>query len=124
MWGLLAQAAEMIPNDPVSYRKYKGKTKNAAGIYNDTYDAAVAVAGAFVQPVRSAMYAQLGIQLGKNVRQVFLPVNVAGMEDMSDGGDILVFEGKNWRIIAVDNWYAHDGWKSVIVEEEKVYSGL
>lgn len=124
MWGLLAQAAEMIPNDPVSYRKYKGKTKNAAGIYNDTYDTAVAVAGAFVQPVRSAMYSQLGIQPGKNVRQVFLPVNVAGMEDMSDGGDILVFEGKNWRIIAVDNWFQHDGWKSVIVVEEKVYSGL
>lgn len=124
MWNLLAQVNGMIPTDPVKYRKYSSSTLNGFGIEQQSYGAEVSVPGAYVQPVRSAMYAQLGLQVGKNVRQVFIPANVQGMENMSDGGDVLIFEGKTWKIKAVEDWYAHDGWKVAIVIEDKVYSAL
>lgn len=114
----------MIPTDPVQYRKFTSDSMTSWGTQTQSYGEAITVPYAYVQPVKSAMYAQLGLQVGKNVRQVFLPADVAGMEELSDGGDVLLFEGKTWKIKAVENWYQHDGWKSIIVVEDKAYSGL
>ena len=124
MWNLLGQVTGMIPTDPVQYRKFTSGGITSWGEQTQSYGEVVNVPGAYVQPVRSAMYAQLGLQVGKNVRQVFLPADVKGMEELSDSGDVLLFEGKTWKIKAVENWFQHDGWKSVIVEEDKVYGGL
>lgn len=124
-WNLLAQASELIPSAEVQYRKFNGDAEsNDFGIVPQPYGDPVTVPMAHVQPVPSRMYAQLGLQPGRNLRRVFLPADVEGMESVSVGADILLFEGKEWKIRDMKDWFGYDGWKALVVEENKEYPTL
>lgn len=122
MWELLNRALSLIPAVTVEYRQYIGSSSNSFGVVVAEYGDPVTIANAHVQPVKSEMYPQLGLQLGKNLREVFIPANLNGMEEISVGGDILIFENKTWRIISDESWYSYDGWKVLTVIEEKDYN--
>ena len=124
-WDLLKQATELIPGQTVQYRKRSGvATVNSFGIVASPYAAAVAVKGAHVQPIPSKMFAQLGLQPGRNARRVFVRADLEGMEAQYEGGDLLLFEGRTWKIVSVDNWYGYDGWKALVAVEEKTYPAI
>lgn len=123
-WNLLKQASAVIPCAKIQYRKYAGNAQeNDFGIIPPPYGDPVTVR-AHVQPVPSAMYAQLDLQPGRNARRVFIPADVSGMEEIGVGGDVLLFGGKTWKITSVEDWHGYDGWKALVVVEEKDYPTL
>ena len=121
-WDLLKQASDLIPTQAVQYRKHTGgATINDFGIDVPQYASATSIKGVHVQAMPSKMYAQLGLQPGRNARRVFINADLQGMESQFEGGDLLIFEGRTWKIVSVDDWYGYDGWKALSVVEEKTY---
>lgn len=121
-WNLLNEASGLIPSVTVKYRKCNADAEsNAFGIVAPPYGEEITVDKAHVQPMPSAMYAQLGLQPGRNARRVFLPADVNGMEVEYSGGDVLLFDNRIWKIHEVKDWYGYDGWKALAVVENKDY---
>ena len=119
-WNLLNQVRGMIPSTTVKIRKVGTVSVNSMGYLVDARPEETTIAGCYIQPMNSAMYAQLGLQPAQNARVVFLPANVEGMESAAVDGDLLIFEGRNWRIVNdPGNWYVFDGWKMIAVVEDK-----
>lgn len=124
-WNLLNQVRGLIPSTTVKILKVGTVSVNSAGYFVDARPQETTVKGCYIQPMSSAMYAQLGLQPAENARMVFLPADVKGMESVGVDGDRLVFEGKTWRIVnATGNWYEFDGWKMIAVVEEKTRNVL
>lgn len=124
-WNLLNQVRGLIPSTTIKVRKVGTVSVNSMGYVVDARSEEVTIAGCYIQPMNSAMYAQLNLQPAQNARMVFLPADVQGMESVGADGDLLMFEGKNWRIVnAPGNWYEFDGWKMIAVVEEKARNVL
>ena len=123
MFDLLNKAVAIIPPVEIKYRKFTSGTVNSFGIVPTLYGSAVTTSGS-VQPLDNALYERYGLQLSKNAREVYIPANVDGMAQISIGGDILLFEGKSWSIVSEENWHPYDGWKTLIVVEDKQYNAL
>ena len=112
---LLNMAMGLIGAQAVGWRKYLGKTTNAAGFDVVTWAAAVTTYGSF-QPVTAAMIQQLGLDMTKNYATFFASAEF-GDPDRDKTGDRLTYAGKTYQIESKTPWHAQDSWEYVLCVE-------
>jgi len=115
---LLNRAMAIIPPTPVVYKKFLGNVVSSNGISKPTYSEPITIENASVQPVKKLAYQELGLDLQKEYRTVFVPANIVSLEGQLSS-DIFIFEGRTWKAFGNTSWYSYDGWNELIVVGEK-----
>lgn len=114
---ILRTAQNLIPKQSFKYLKYLGNNINEFGINVPTYAEPVVVEGN-IQPPELSLYDAAGLDFSKNYRQIFVSLDVSGIEKQSQP-DRFVFENKTWEVVKNSPWYEFNGWNSILVVEIK-----
>lgn len=109
---LLKQAFNIIAQQTVIYKKYKGRIVNAIGQYETEYEPPVAIKGS-LQPLPRKLYQQYGLDLSKQYIIFYTPIKLQDVM-RNTSGDQLIVNGAIYQIESATDWHAIDGWMSVI----------
>lgn len=118
---LLNMALDLIGAQPdVYWRQQTGRTLDEAGEWVPEYAPPLPVKGS-LQPLSSARYQQLGLDLARRYFTFFTSAPVQGVgRDRS--GDLLDIAGRRYQVEAISNtdgggsdWSEIDGWREVVV---------
>lgn len=114
---LLQQALTVIKPTAVDYYRYSGRATNAIGLDVATYDAAVRLSKASVQPVDRAAFKQMGLDYNKRYIEIF--VLGADIEDLgrARAPDQFGYNGRRFEVIGETDWNEIDGWDRVLAVE-------
>lgn len=112
---LLNMALGLIVGQTVGYRKYLGKTTNAAGIDVVNWAPTTNVSGS-LQPIDTTLMATLGLDLDKEY-VTFYSVQPIGDLGRDRTSDRITYGGKTFQVISKANWVGQDGWNRVLCVE-------
>lgn len=115
---ILNTALRTIRATPITYRKFLGNTKTPNGIIVPQYAAPVAITQASVQPVSMEIYQQLGLDMQKEYRRVFVSADAVALEGQLSS-DKFEFDGKTWTAWGNRAWHTYDGWNELILVGDK-----
>lgn len=113
---LLNQALTLIPKQKFTFCKYQGQTVNKLGIKQDVYAAGIEFEGS-VQAVEQAMYEKLGLQWSKKYIQIYSSLDIRNTDNDQVSPDKIIWNGKEYLVTKVTNWYLQDGWTNIIAVE-------
>lgn len=113
---LLNQALSIIPKQKFTFCKFKSQTVNDYGIKQDVYETGIEFEGS-VQAVEQAMYEKLGLEWSKKYIQVYSSLDIRNMDNDQVSPDKIIWNGKEYIVIKVTNWYLQDGWTNIIAVE-------
>lgn len=110
---LLAAALSAITPQPVTYLAATGRTTDGAGRQTPVYAAPVVVYGSF-QAVNTDMLTRYGLDMNKRYATIYASVRFRepGRDQAPDAFD---FDGRRWVAVTGVDWFAIDGWDSVLV---------
>lgn len=114
---LLNQALSIIPKQNFTYIKYKGVTVNELGIKQDTYETPVDFEGS-VQAISQDMYEKLGLDWSKKYIQIYSSLDIRNTDNDQVSPDKIIWNGKEYIVTKVTNWYQQDGWTNIIAVEQ------
>jgi E217 collar protein gp28 len=109
---LLNVALSAIVAQSITYIKAASRTLNDVGQWLTTYDSPITILGSF-QPVARSMYTQLGLNFNKDYFYLYTSNDVIDL-DRDITADQVQFNGITYQCEAATEWYAIDGWKSVL----------
>jgi hypothetical protein len=110
---LLKKAMRLIGSQTVTYFRNTGRTTSATGRDVPEYAAPVEVSSGSVQPVDSARYAEMGLDVERVYVTWYVPADVFGVgRDAS--GDVIEWMGGRYQCQHGTDWYGQDGWKSIV----------
>lgn len=115
---LLNKALSIIPKQKFTFCKYQGQTVNEIGIKQDVYDTGIECEGS-VQAVEQAMYEKLGLQWSKKYIQIYSSLDIRNTDADQVSPDKVIWNGKEYIVTKVTNWYLQDGWTNIIAVENK-----
>jgi len=110
---LLAMALTVQGQQAVVYRRATARTTDAAGRLVTTYAAPVTIYGSF-QAVNTSLLTQYGLDLNKRYSTFYASsrFNEPGRDQAPDAFD---YDGRRWIAVTGVDWFAQDGWDSVLV---------
>lgn len=112
---LLNLAHSVIMPTGFDYYSFISRTPNAIGYDVNTFAAPVKQYGS-VQPVQQNMYQQLGLDFNHAYFTFFVSRDVVEVtRDVS--ADYILWNGKKYKCLSKMDWYAGDGWVSVLCIE-------
>lgn len=99
---ILGMALSVIRPQTVQLRRFVSRTENGVGDTIPVFAAPVDISGS-VQPVDKKLYQQLGLNLSKNYRMlwVFGDVQPTGRDR---DGDIVLWNGQTWQCESDRDW--------------------
>lgn len=112
---LLRMALGIISPQSVQWRAFISRTSNVAGDWESTFAAAVTITGS-MQPVKSSLYEQLGLDLTKNYQNLHTSADVRATTRDREG-DLVMFGGKAWQCQSDRDWRMVDGWRVMLMIE-------
>lgn len=108
----LKMAQRIIAFQTVTYFQAVSRALNSVGQWITTYDAGVSMQGSF-QPLPTGLYEQYGLDLAKSYYTFYTSNNVqVPQRDVS--GDQISFNSNRYQCESNANWYATNGFKSVL----------
>ncbi|MBP3514294.1 MAG: hypothetical protein J6J74_07455 [Elusimicrobiaceae bacterium] len=110
---LLSQAFNIIPTQEFEYCAFTGKTVNTLGVFVNEYAAPVKYFGS-IQALEQTQYEKLGLNFEREYRTVYASVQMKGLDKQATP-DILIFEGRRWKVIRNTPWFNIDGWCGAVV---------
>jgi hypothetical protein len=110
---VLGIAFGAIAQQTVQHLSATGRTQNAVGAWVTTYAAPVSLPSSF-QPVDAKKYEQLGLDLMKEYKNIWLKTPVAGIQ-RGASPDRFTYAGRLYEVADVKDWYGQDGWSEVVV---------
>lgn len=113
---LLNQALTLIPKQTFTYCKFKSQTVNDYGTKQDVYETGIEFQGS-VQAIEQAMYEKLGLQWSKKYIQIYSSLDIRNTDNQQVSPDKIIWNGKEYIVIKVTNWYVQDGWTNIIAVE-------
>lgn len=113
---LLNQALTLIPKQKFTFCKYQGQTVNELGIKQEEYAAGIEFEGS-VQAIEQAMYEKLGLQWSKKYIQIYSSLDIRNTDNTQISPDKVIWNGKEYIVTKVTNWYLQDGWTNIIAVE-------
>lgn len=113
---LLNQALTLIPKQKFTFCKYQGQTVNELGIKQEVYAAGIEFEGS-VQAIEQAMYEKLGLQWSKKYIQIYSSLDIRNTDNTQISPDKVIWNGKEYIVTKVTNWYLQDGWTNIIAVE-------
>lgn len=112
---LLDRALRIIKKQPIAYYRAASISTNDIGLDVSTYQSPVTIYGS-VQAVPRSLYQYLGLDLQKNYINVHVSADIVDVKrDVS--GDQISFNGKRYQCESKTDWFAVDGWVSVLCVE-------
>lgn len=118
---LLAQAFSIFPTQEFEYCAFKSKSINSLGVFINEYYPPVTCRGS-IQAIEQTQYEKLGLDFEREYRAVYASVKLDGLGGQ-ETPDILIFEGRRWKVIKNTPWFHMDGWSSVIVTPDEENKG-
>lgn len=110
---LLNLALSVQGRQVVQWFQATGRAPNSVRELVTTYVDAIDVPGSF-QPKNRAWAQSHGLELGKTYAMFYASEPMKSVaRDLS--GDKFVFGGANWQSVGDVNWFAQDGWESVLL---------
>lgn len=109
---LLNMALGLISGQAVGWRRYLGKSPNAAGIMVVTWATPVTITGSF-QPIDGKLLQQYGLDLTKDYATFYASQEFTDPE-RDKTGDRLEYGGQTWQVEGKCPWYLQDGWSRVL----------
>lgn len=122
MFGNLQRiASRYIPQQPLLWYRFRERVTDERGHERNIYYEPVCVHGSWqtmdTQDIQSA-----GLDTAQVYRRFYTSHDIRGIQRGSSP-DYLVFGGKRYDVIGDADWYAQDGWKSVICIEAGNHDG-
>lgn len=114
---LLKIASSIIPQQTFVYYKFNKAQANDIGVVEDTYDDGVILEGS-VQAISQDMYQKLGLDFSKKYISIHTSADIRNVDSSQPSPDKVVWNGKEYLIVKVSNWYQQDGWVKVVAVEE------
>jgi len=109
---ILNLALRVIQPQTVAYHRFIGRTTNSAGYEVAQYAAAKDIRGS-LQAVPRNVYQQYGLDLNKNYKMFYAPLDMLDIQrDCS--GDQITFCGQIFQVLSAVDWLHIDGWESVL----------
>ncbi len=112
---LLNMAMGPIARQSVQWRAWTSRALNAAGDWVSTFAEATTISGS-MQPVSTALYMQLGLDLRKNYHHLWTTADVRATTRDREG-DLIVFGGKSWQCQSDRDWRMVDHWRKMLMVE-------
>lgn len=110
---LLNMAARLVRLDKPQHVRYKGETKDAAGIVTPEYYSPVTIT-ASMQPVPRDLVEKMALDLNKSYMMAYTSID---LRDLKRGApcDMLNFAGRVWNVESNTDWKSQDGWRGSLV---------
>lgn len=127
-YNILRTAFSMIPHSSVKFRKFISKSVNDFGVTVQNFTAEEEVE-AIVEPgiissfggsrIELKDYKELGLDWSKRYVTAWLPYR--GLENAADrdGADQIIYLGKTFSVLQVENWGEYNGWQRCYCVEIK-----
>lgn len=115
---LLNTALKAIPSQTVELHRFKEKVRDPVFGDKPVYFDPEIIRGSW-QAVDVQDVKELGLDTAKRYRRFYTSHNI---KDVQRGlmPDLVVYDGKKYAVVGDADWYAQDGWKSLLcVEEER-----
>lgn len=109
---LLAEALEVIEPQLITYFRNTGRTQNDVYQWVSDFDAGTEIY-ASVQAVKRSVYDQFGLEFQRNYVMLFVMVDAIDL-DRDVSGDEFEWNGRRYRCESESDWYAMDGWTSIL----------
>jgi len=114
---LLNIASSIIPQQVFTYYKFNKAEVNDIGNVVDTYDDGVILEGS-VQAISQDMYEKLGLDFSKKYISIHTSADIRNVDNSQKSPDKVLWNGKEYLITKVTNWFQQDGWNRVIAVEQ------
>lgn len=111
---LLTQALSQHKKTKAIWYPMKERTLDDRGVYVNTYCSPITISGSF-QPMSMTTIKALGLDLTKQYYVIYTSNPV--MPLISKSPDRIVIGCREFDVISVMDWYAHDGWRQVNLVE-------
>lgn len=131
---LLNTALSVIPKQKFIYMKYIDTRVNDLGIKEDFYDKPIEAEGS-VQAIQQNMYQQFGLDFSRKYIKVLCSLDIREFDknnvfktsehnfmdhnQKQVSSDKILWNGKEYLVENVTDWYAQDGWKRIIAVEQE-----
>lgn len=114
---LLNSALSVIPHQQATLLKFKSMTSDPFAGSVAEYYPPQKISGSWQSADTQAIH-EMGLDITKRYRQFYTSTKI---EDVQRGTmpDQLVYDGKKYTVVGEADWYAQDGWKSIICIEER-----
>jgi hypothetical protein len=115
---LLSVAMRVINPQPLKWRMWLGRVKNARGVFVDSYAPLVDAADIYgsAQPVSRALYQQLGLEFSKIYYTLWVQYDVRVL-NRDTSGDVVLYNGLTLKCESDTNWRTADGWRKILAIE-------
>lgn len=113
---LLNTAMGIIPTQQVEWHRFKGQVNDPILGNKPTYHEPVLIKGSF-QSVDAKDVQEMGLDITRNYRKLYTSHKVENVQ-RGTMPDIIVYDNKKYSIVGDTDWFAQDGWKSVLCVEE------
>lgn len=110
---VLSVAFGAIAQQRVLFIRATGRTQNAVGNWVTSYAEPVEYRASF-QPVDAKKYEQLGLDMAKEYKNIWLRTPVDGIK-RGESPDRFAHSGRLYDVQDVADWYEQDGWSEVLV---------
>jgi hypothetical protein len=109
---LLGLAFSVIASTPFKYFAYRGRSLNEIGLYVSEYFDPIMLHGS-IQAVSRSVYQERGLDFQKQYIEIWVE---QGVFDISrdTSGDQVEWMSRRYQLTSESNWFAIDGWVSVL----------
>ncbi|WP_237386223.1 phage collar protein [Xenorhabdus sp. Sc-CR9] len=114
-------ASRYIPQQTASWYRFKARQVNDLGQWENVYHEPVTVRGSW-QAVDTQDVQEMGLDTAKVYRKLYTSHDISNIQ-RGAAPDYLVFAGRRYDVMGDADWYAQDGWKSVICIEAGDHDG-
>ncbi|MEX9216284.1 hypothetical protein AB7W40_19720 [Providencia rettgeri] len=114
-------AARYIPQQTVLWFRFKYREPDNLGHDKNQYHEPVAVCGSW-QAVDVQDVQNMGFDTNQVYRRFYTSQDIKAVQ-RGTSPDYLVFEGKKYDVVGDADWYAQNGWKSILCIEAGAYDG-
>lgn len=113
---LLNIAMTVIPTQEVEWHKFKEQEVHPIYGARAVYEEPIIVKGSF-QAADVKDVKEMGLDIARNYRALYASHRVENIQ-RGTMPDLLIYDGKKYTVVGDADWYAQDGWKSIVCIEE------
>ncbi|PHM47163.1 phage collar protein [Xenorhabdus miraniensis] len=114
-------ASRYIPQQTALWYRFNSRALNDLGQWVDTYHDPITISGSW-QAVDTQDAQEMGLDTAKIYRKFYTAHDIRHVQ-RGASPDYLVFAGHRYDVTGDADWYAQDGWKSVICIEAGDHDG-
>jgi hypothetical protein len=122
MFGNLQRiASRYIPQQTVQWYRFRTRELDELGQWQNTYHDPIALRGSW-QAIDTQDVKEMGLDTAKVYRKFYTSHDIRSIQ-RGKSPDFLVVAGRRYDVTGDADWYAQDGWLSIVCIEAGEYDG-